>query len=440
VRHVAGNGTYKEERVAGVAGASGEALVEPFVGERYAASAQLSDLIAPPYDEISAEKRRSLASRSSRNIVHLTVPEGEDDKYENAARLLQSWRSEGVLKRDEPGVYVVQQHFRLSGEQVRVRTGVIGAIAVEPYSRGRIRPHVKTDARARNDRLALLASTEAVFEALLMLKRDDGSRLSTALSGVTAGQAAAQADLDDVHVGLWHVGGSQGEELSDLAGIGPLYLADGHHRYEAAVAYRKQNPEATRTLGLIVPVDDPGLALLATHRIVYGEGIDFEKVLGGLRDQFQIHELTRELDYAEHLADLRDRGTACVVMKPDGTAVSLLLRPRAKLGNLPFANEPAASSLDVLRVDELVVRQFLSVAGKDAVLRYSADWDHVVNEVVRGAAVTAVMLNPTAVEQVLGVADAGVVLPHKATFFTPKVPSGVVTFPLGGRGPGRFAM
>jgi uncharacterized protein (DUF1015 family) len=427
------NGTYKEEQVAGMAGSSLESLVEPFVGERYAASERLSDFIAPPYDEISPERRKDLASRSSRNIVHLVLPEGNDDKYENAAHLLRSWRGQGVLKRDaQPGVYVVQQQFTLSGEQFRARTGVIGAVAVEPYSRGRIRPHVRTDAGARNDRLALLAATEAVFEALLMLKRDDGNELRTALSHVTTEQAVAQADLDDVHVGLWYVGGSRGEALSEIAGTGTLYLADGHHRYEAAVAYRKQKPDAKRTLGLIVPVDDPGLAILATHRVVYADGLDFEKVFGGLRDRFQIHELTPGLDYAGHLADLRDRGTACVVIEPDGTAVSLLLRPRAKLGNLPFANEPAAASLDVLRIDETVVRHLLSVAGKGAVLRYSADWDHVVNEVVRGTAVASVMLNPTAVEQVLGVADAGVVLPHKATCFIPKVPGGVVTLALSG--------
>jgi uncharacterized protein (DUF1015 family) len=428
-----GNGACKEERIVGVAGSSGEALVEPFVGERYAASARLSDFIAPPYDEISPGRRRDLADRSSCNIVHLVLPEGDGDKYENAARLLRSWRREGVLKRDaQPGVYVVQQHFRLSGEQFRTRTGVIGAVAVEPYSRGRIRPHAKTDVGVKNDRLALLAATKAVFEALLMLKRDDGNELGTALSHVATEQAVAHADLDHVHVKLWYVGGSRGEALSEMAGTGPLYLADGHHRFEAAVAYRKRNPEAKRTLGLIVPVDDPGVVLMATHRVVYGDGMDFEKVFGGLRDRFQIHELTPELDYAGHLADLRDRGTACVVTKPDGTAVSLLLRPRAKLGDLPFANEPAASSLDVLRIDEMVVRQLLSVAGKDAVLRYSADWDHVVNEVVRGSAVASVMLNPTAVEQVLGVADAGVVMPHKASFFTPKAPSGVVTLALSG--------
>jgi hypothetical protein len=151
-----------------------------------------------------------------------------------------------------------------------------------------------------------------------------------------------------------------------------------------------------------------------------------EEMVEDLRERFQIHELPAEVNYSDHLAELDNRGTACIVVLPEGNAVALLLKPGAKLGDLPFANQPAVASLGIARIDELVVKRFVAEAGKDARLAYSADSDHVIDEVTRGEAVAGVLLNATSVEQVLAVSDAGAVMPQKATYFMPKVPSGLV--------------
>jgi uncharacterized protein (DUF1015 family) len=402
-------------------------LVTPFPGERYTATEDLGNLLAPPYDVISQERRRQLTKRAGHNIVCLTLPEGDDERYQQASDLLSRWREDKVLRRDAAdSVYVVQQEFSTPDGRTHTRTGVIGALAVEPYSHGRVKPHEKTHAEPKADRLALLRSTKAMFEGLLMLARDEGGSLRLYLEGVVSEDPSARAELDGEAIGLWQVTGKRAQDIADAAGAHELYVADGHHRYETAIAYREENPSADRTLGLVVSLGDPGLIVLPTHRLIYGAAMNGEEMVEDLRERFQIHELPAEVNYSDHLAELDNRGTACIVVLPEGNAVALLLKPGAKLGDLPFANQPAVASLGIARIDELVVKRFVAEAGKDARLAYSADSDHVIDEVTRGEAVAGVLLNATSVEQVLAVSDAEAVMPQKATYFMPKVPSGLV--------------
>jgi len=403
------------------------ALVTPFAGERYVDGEKLSDRLAPPYDAIPAKLRGELAARDPHNIVHLILPEGNEDKYDRAALLLKDWRAAKVLQQDgEDSVYVVEQAFDQAGGQTLTRTGVIAAIAVEPFSRGRVKPHEKTHAEPKADRLALLDSTKTMCEALLMLARDENGELSQRLAEVVSHEPQVRAHLGGVDVAMWQVVGARATALANAAGAAALYIADGHHRYETAVAYRKVNPAADRTLGTVVALGDPGLKVLPTHRLVYGDAADIDGMLSGCRDRLHVHELSQDVSSTDHLVELEDRGTACIIVRPGGNPLALLLKAGAKLGDLQFANEPTVASLDVARIDELVVKPLLATVGEGARLGYSADPKEVVREVVHGAAAFGVMLNPTSVEQVLAVADAGSVMPQKATFFSPKVPSGLV--------------
>jgi hypothetical protein len=177
------------------------------------------------------------------------------------------------------------------------------------------------------------------------------------------------AELDDTDIQLWHVTGSQATEIAAAAGAGSLYIADGHHRYETAVAYRQENATADRTLGLVVPLRDPGLTVLSTHRLIYGETVDVDRVLALCRERFHVHELRNDVNYAEHLAELRNRGTACILVQPGANAVSLLLKAGARLGDLPFANEPSVASLEVARIDEMVVKRLLATSDQDSHLQ-----------------------------------------------------------------------
>jgi uncharacterized protein (DUF1015 family) len=356
------------------------------------------------------------------------LPEGNGDRFEQVARTVREWRSLGVLKSDaEESVYVVRQEYTKPDGRMCARTGFIGAVAVEPFSKGRVKPHVKTHAEPKVDRLRLLSATNTMFEVLLFVARDETGKLRSLIEEAASGEPAVRAELEGVYVSLWQVSGESGCAIARSAGEHCLYLADGHHRYETALAYMDQNPRADRTLGLVVPLGDPGLTVLATHRIVYGESVDVDGVMDELQQRFHMHQLTPDVDFVPYLQGLRDRGTACAVVRKGEPAVSLLLKAGAKLGDLPFANEPTVASLDVARIDEMVVRPLLASAGRTGSLAYSADAGHVVEQASSGAAGAAVMLNPTSVEQILTVADAGAVMPQKATYFTPKVPGGLVT-------------
>ncbi|MFQ5702804.1 MAG: DUF1015 family protein [Gemmatimonadales bacterium] len=405
-----------------------KSAVAPFVGYRFQAGDRLQDLIAPPYDVISVEERGALAERNIHNIVHLILPAGDEDKYERAGKLFAKWLEQGVLQPDsEESVYVVQQDFTAPGGGVYTRTGVIGAVLVEPMGTGVVKPHEKTHAGPKQDRLALMRATGAMFEALLMLAPDDDGKLQQGLVEVTGHRPLVECELNGVDVRLWRVSAVEGRKLAEAAGCGPLYMADGHHRYETAGAYMDEAPGADRTLALVVPVGDPGLKVLPTHRVIYGDRIDIDPFIDELRERFHLRELSSEENCVAHLADLKDRGTACVVVRPSGNALALLLKGGASLGDLPFVNEPAVASLDVARVDEMIVKRLLHMAGSEAWLGYSADPDALIGEIARGEAAAGVLLNPTDVDQVLAVADAGAVMPQKATYFLPKVPSGLVT-------------
>ncbi len=402
-------------------------LVAPFVGERYAKRARLSDLIAPPYDVIAPAERETLAGRDPHNIVHLILPEGDEQRYAAAAMQLAEWRQAGVFAADaDPSLTVLRQEFTAPDGKRRTRTGVIGGVAVESFVEGRVKPHERTHTGPKEDRLALARATEAMFEALFMVKRDEDGSLQAALEEAVERKHLAVAELLGVQNTLWRVTGRRARALAEAAGSAALYIADGHHRYETAIAYRGENPAADRVPAHIVPAGDPGLVVLPTHRIVRGEDVGETAIAGDLRERFQMRDLPPEANYAEELATLRDRGTACVVVLSGGRGVALLLKGGASLGDLPFANEPVVASLDVARIDEIVVKRLKSSAGGDARIEYSADAHHVIDEVRSGAAPAGVLLNPTALERVLDVADAGSVMPQKSTYFVPKVPSGLV--------------
>jgi hypothetical protein len=186
-------------------------LVVPFRGERFAAAQRLPRLIAPPYDVIAPPERARLAAADAHNIVHLILPEapGGADRYTRAAELLVEWRRDGVLAADAaPAVYVAAQEYQVpgSGAEWRTRTGMFGAVSAEPYETRRIRPHEKTHAGPKADRLALLRATRTSLESIFLLAPDPDGALLGGLRHVTGTPPAARAELDGVRLKLWVVG------------------------------------------------------------------------------------------------------------------------------------------------------------------------------------------------------------------------------------------
>jgi len=405
-------------------------LAAPFRGERFAASSRLSALLAPPYDVLSPEQRAQLAARDPHNIVHLTLPEAPpgEDRYLRAASQLAAWRKEGVLRADPAdAVYAVAEDFPLPSGERRTRIGVLAAVRAESFETRRVRPHEKTHAAPKADRLALLRATRANLEAIFLLAPDPDGALAAALAAVTRRPPAARAELDGVAMRLWVVADDEPERLAAAASRHPLYIADGHHRYETAIAYARENPRADRVLAFVVAATDPGLVILPTHRIIVGAGRDPAKLIPAWREWFDVGRVAPCADRIERLAELGRQGTACIVAFPGGYDVTLVLKRDAPLDKLPeLGRTEAVRGLDVARVEALVVQYILSAGPATPSLAYTAD-AHAAFEAVRnGRAAAAVLLNPTRVEQVFAVADAGGVMPPKSTYFVPKVASGLV--------------
>ena len=402
-------------------------LVAPFCGERYDAISDISDLIAPPYDVIDPDQRTAFEKKNAHNIVSLILPKGNGDKYDNAANMLAEWRKNEVLKKDKGDmVYVVQQEFVTPAGNTFIRTGVIAAVAVEPYEGGRVRPHEKTHKGPKEDRLALMRSTKAMFEALLMMSPDKTGSLIEEIGAVTQmRQPEFEAVLDEVVISLWPVGGKAARAIAEAASHDDLYIADGHHRYETGVAYSKENPNANRTLGLIVPLKDPGLVVLPTHRMIGGSKVDTKMIEDLTSSHFDIEHTTHD-DLAGALKPKREEEVSAVVVLPDNQALRLSLKTDADLSKLAFANDPTLLALDVAKVDSMVVTPLAEAAGGEK-LSYTPDIAQAKALVDDGAVRAAVLVNPVSVQQVLDVADAGSFMPQKSTYFQPKAASGLVT-------------
>lgn len=406
-----------------------QALVVPFRGERYAGGINLTLVVAPPYDVIGDRERRELATRHPCNVVHVILPQGNGDRYATAAARLAEWRRRGQLLVDpSPSVYVVRQRFSTPDGTSHARAGMIGAVVAEPFANGRVKPHEKTHAGPKQDRLELLRSTGTMCEALLMMSRDVSGALRQMLAEVTATPPLAGATLNQTEISLWRVDESRAAQLAAEAGREPLYIADGHHRYETTVAYGAENAAAVRTLALIVPLGDPGLVVLPTHRLVPGRSVRPE-VVAGMTDHFAVEPLPTLGHVRSALAALRQGPGGCVVVA--GARAYRLARPEGQPPAALSGLGPVVGSLDVAWADTLVVPPLKQAAG-DVGLTYTPDLEVALQAIGGGEAGAAVLLNPPAVRDVLAVADAAEFMPPKATFFTPKVPSGLVFLNYGG--------
>ncbi|OLC07507.1 MAG: hypothetical protein AUH42_03475 [Gemmatimonadetes bacterium 13_1_40CM_70_11] len=413
-------------------------LVVPFRGERFAAAESPSRLIAPPYDVITPPERARLAASDSHNIVHLILPEAPagEDRYARAAELLATWRRDGVLAADAaPAVYVLAQEYQTPGDsgEWRTRTGMFAAVAAEPYETGRVRPHERTHSSPKADRLALLRAARTSLESIFLLAPDPDGALLAGLRQVTTQPPVARAELENVRMNLWVVGATDATRLAQLASRAPLYIADGHHRYETAVAYARETPQADRVLSFIVSAADPGLTVLPTHRVIFAPGRNMMQLVTRWRRWFDVGRVAPCADRLGRLAELgaRSGATACLVALPGGDDLTLVLRPDAPLAEVPeLGRTPAVRALDVAIVETLVVQEILSAGTSTPTLTYTADARAAFEAVRKGNATSAVLLNPTKVEQVFAVADAGDVMPPKSTYFAPKVPSGLVLRPL----------
>jgi uncharacterized protein (DUF1015 family) len=399
----------------------------------------LDAVIAPPYDVIGPEQREALIARSPFNVVELDLPEGPAgaDPYEHAGETLDEWLLQGILKRDrEPALWPYEQEFTGPDGERRTRRGVLARVRLAPYGPGEVRPHERTQPGPKEDRLRLTRATRHNLSPIFALHPGDAWRhLEPALADGPWGEAAG--DDGTVHR-AWRVTDPGAHEAVAAAlADAELLIADGHHRYETARAYEAEvgaddpGPHSYVLMSL-VSLDDPGLAIFPTHRLLYDlDPSQFEPLGTGLKELFDVEKVG--------LDDVNPAGESGVGVF--GYADSfhkqgyrLRLRDPGALARAMPDKPDAYRELDAVILERLVLRGILGMSEEDIAakrgLAYDSDPTSARAAIESAERDCLFMLRPTPVEAVREVAAAGETMPPKSTYFFPKLATGIVFNPL----------
>jgi uncharacterized protein (DUF1015 family) len=415
--------------------------LRPFRALRYdtAVAGDASRLIAPPYDIVSAAERAELYTRSEFNAARIDYGEGEN-RYERARTDIAAWLKLGVLRREaEPRLYTYDQEFELAGERKR-RRAVFGALRLEEWEKGIVLPHEMTGAAPKADRLRLLEATRVHLSPVFALHRPEGVPL-------LADSDLGAPLLDAVLPGERHTLRAVAEKAAaafarGLAGA-KLYIADGHHRYETALIYRAERRAAAAgwngeepenfILAAIVSSADSGLSVLPTHRLVRlpARRAGLRRLLAafaledaGVANDANLSRLLRQL------AEAGKRGPVFGAAGLEPGRLHLLAPRDVELTVSRLKDVPAAlARLDVTILQRAILPA-LGFEDSPANIDYTDDASQAAAAVAAGDWDVAFILNPTPVEQVFAVADAGERMPRKSTYFYPKLATGIVMLPL----------
>jgi uncharacterized protein (DUF1015 family) len=406
----------------------------------------LANLVAPPYDVISPDEQQALYAASPYNCVRIILnrEEANDTPYHSpytrAAGFLHNWLQEGVLREAEPALYAYQQEFTHPTHGQRcVRTGFFCALKLEPYSSGIVLPHEETRRKAREDRLNLLRATATNTEPIMGMF-DDPEGVVSSLLRDTEGETFSVLVSEDRHtIRAIHAPEAIGRIQSQLQSS-RIWIADGHHRYETALAYRDErraaegNPEGLKPydylLVVLTPFNDPGLAVLPTHRLVKNiPESRMEYLLSALQTYFEVQEVTEEALH-RMVQESPPPGIHRLGMLSAHGACLLTLRDEAILDRLMTANSAVWRRLDVSILQAIVFERALGIEAEQIAVTpdigYTRDWHEALQSVRSGAYQLGFFMNMPSVESVRLVAAAGEKMPPKSTYFYPKLWSGLV--------------
>ena len=389
------------------------AEIAPLRALRYADRAEpLGDLLCPPYDVISDAERDRLYGLSPYNFVRVEYPKPDGDPYAAAAADLSAWRLRGVMKQDaSPALYVHDHEFLVGKTRVR-RRGIHCALRLHTPEEGVVMPHELTFPKAKADRLALLRATRTNTSAIFAMYADTRGEITGAISRRVAGvRPLAEATVGDEVHRVWAIGDRLAiGELREAFAKRRLYIADGHHRYETTLTYLAERggaPDAPQrfVLAYLCALDDAGLRILATHRIVRDRD--------GALDRAIDRSFERAPIDGGALGDMQPG----IVIVRDGHFTQLQLRAGTDLSVLPSAWR----ELPVAQAEELLLRDARDAGAQ---ITYEHDTSAAIAAAENGA--TAVLLRPVDPQTLQRVADSGERLPQKTTYFYPKVPAGLV--------------
>jgi uncharacterized protein (DUF1015 family) len=398
----------------------------------------LADVVAPPYDVIDARQRAELAARSPFNVVAIDLPQGEPDPYESARQLFETWQLQGVLARDrEPALWAHTQEYTGPDGGTFTRRGFFCRVRIEDYGAGRVRPHERTHPGPKEDRLRLTRATRANISPIFSLYSDPQQAAWQALAPATEQPPWGEvSDPDGTVHRLWRVADPGAiSAVQQATRDAELLIADGHHRYETMHAYAEEiggEGEHRFILMCLVAIEDPGLTVFPTHRLVNKlDSAKQEALAEALRRDFDIREVS-----VEDIAPPPGAGALQL-----GYIDSHFKRPfRLTLKDQGIADAALGGHSDPYRhldtgvLEALVLKGALGLSDDDIShfngLFYARDTAEALAMVTSGEYDAAFLMRPTPVQQVRDVAAAGENMPPKSTYFFPKLLTGLLFNPL----------
>ena len=425
------------------------AKIRPFRGLRYTldAGASATPVMAPPYDVVDDEGRAALIAKSEHNCMRFILPDGEgDEKYARGAAAFRSIVDAAMTRDPQPGIYVYHQRFEALGTTF-TRKGFVALVELTRFGNGPVLAHERTLSGPKMDRLKLMRASEAHLELVFGMFSDPDKRWESIVEGAK-GEPVLTADFDDVEHTLWKV-----DDPTTLAALQAqledksIYIADGHHRYETMCAFREElegrgHPASAYGMIYLSNLDDDGLVVLPTHRLVHGlSSVDLDAVLREMAAYFDVatEELptTTEAMRARMAVAGEQRAAFGLTVPGSGTLSILTLRAdfdpaAAGLGELA----KALQRLDVALLHELVLERALGITKEAQAaktnLRYYKSYESSIDVATGGDGDTQLVcfMNATPVSDVVAVCDSGEVMPQKSTFFFPKIPNGLVFYDL----------
>lgn len=435
------------------------ATIIPFRGVLFnqAKAGAVADLVCPPYDIISHDEQQALYRKSPHNVIRLEYgleSPGDtetDNRYTRAAATLDEWLRTDILKRDSaPALYIYEMEYR-AGEKTKKVRGFISLVQIEDYATGVIKPHETTLSGPKTDRLNLLRACKAGFSQIFSLVSDPRGAIAGALGSAPAKPELEVEASDGVIHRIWRLADRAGiDAVVEAVAASPIFIADGHHRYDTALNYRNERRKAAGTFTgregynyvpmFLARIEDPGLTILPAHRALFNltdfhprtfeedlnryfniERIDFTKKSEPADRATVLDTLAHRADHA-HAFGMRVKGEHSYYL--------LTLRSEADLDSVIPDRSTSYRRLDVSILHHLIIDKLLGIRMETHKLglniEYIKDAGEAVKRVETGEAEIIFLMNPTKVTEVRDVAAAGERMPQKATYFYPKLLTGLV--------------
>ena len=431
------------------------AEVYPFRGVRYNQRLvkDIATVICPPYDIVTPQMEQELYLKSEYNFVRVEfgweLPQDtpKDSRYTRSAAILEQWLEQGVLEVDEaPAIYLHDHYFTHSGREYKRRSMLL-RVRLEEWDRKVVRPHEGTLVKPKTDRLSLLWSLQANTSPILALFEDQGQHIATVL----AAQAWNKPVISSSSAGgekhqVWAITEREAiDQIRRSLAHQSLYIADGHHRYESALTYRRQRRSLSSSVSgdeafnfvmmTLVDFSDPGLLILPPHRLIRGVSKStLNGMMAGLKSFFEIEELPLGMPGIwQQVDDLLSSEANQVRLALFGLAPEHLfvLRLRdftAASRIMPYFHSELYKRLEASIIDHIILETVLEVSSEreEVMLSYSNNREDAINRVLDGEYQLAFLLSPVKAETIKAIADAGDRMPRKSTYFYPKAPAGLV--------------